>query len=408
MDFIISAFNSTIHILYDSSPYIILGLLASGLLRVFISPSVIANHLGTGKFMPVFKAAFFGIPIPLCSCGVLPAAISLKKQGANNGAVTSFLISTPESGADSIAITYALLDPIMTVARPLSAFVTALFAGIAENIFENKEETEFKPDFTCPIDGCCTGIDCPDEVHKHHHSFGEKIIAGFKFSVTDVWEDIAAWFFVGIIAAGVITALVPDDFFEKVLGGGIVSLLIMLAAGIPIYICATASTPIAAALILKGVSPGAALVFLLAGPATNVTSLSVIFGTIGRRAAFIYLASIAAFSLLAGLTLDYVYETMGISAKATAGTAAELFPEQVMLLATVIIILISIGPLFRAIKAKIKKPSAPLCANAHCGCEETGNNDNHDFDYDNNQNEDKSCNADEALNTETSCGCKHK
>jgi uncharacterized protein len=149
-------------------------------LRVFLNPGTVAKHLGQGRYGSVFKAALLGIPIPLCSCGVLPAAATLKKQGANNGAVTAFLISTPESGVDSIAITYALLDPIMTVVRPVAAFFTAFVAGISENIFgKEKAVVSQAPDLSCPVDGCCDGNGCLPENHAKHHTFFEKMKAGF-------------------------------------------------------------------------------------------------------------------------------------------------------------------------------------------------------------------------------------
>ena len=286
---------------------------------------------------------------------MLPAAVSLRKQGANNGATTSFLISTPESGVDSISITYALLDPIMTVARPLVAFITAAVAGIAENLFDPRaSDTKITPDLTCPVDGCCDGVSCSPEEHKHHHTFFEKLKAGFRFAVFDLWGDLAGWFMVGLILAGLITVLIPDDVFSKYLGSGLPAMLLMLAVGIPLYICATASTPIAAALILKGVSPGAALVFLLAGPATNIASLTVLTGILGKRATAIYLTAIAVSAVFFGLIVDHIYGAMGISAQATIGQASEIIPLWAGLAGTLIILFISIKPVYQRIQARIK------------------------------------------------------
>ncbi len=359
MDFILSVFLDAWHLLLESSVYIIFGLLVSGLIRVFLNPNSVAHHLGKGRFLSVFKAALVGIPIPLCSCGVLPAAVSLKKQGANNGATTAFLISTPESGVDSMAITYALLDPIMTVARPLVAFFTAAAAGITENLFKLKK-TEFPntKDLSCPVDGCCDGETCPPEEHTKHHSFPEKVRAGLKFSLTEVWYDMSTWFFAGLLLAGLITTLVPDEIFNSYLGGGLSSMLLMLAVGVPLYICATASTPIAAALILKGVSPGAALVFLLAGPATNITSLTVLFGILGKRATTIYLTTIALFSVLFGLILDNIYASFGMSAQAMVGRAAEIVPVWMEWAGALLLMVLSIKPISASIVARLrgKKP----------------------------------------------------
>ncbi len=348
MVIIISILQESWHLLLEASVYILFGMLVGGLLKVFLNPSFVADHLGKGKFISVIKAALFGIPIPLCSCGVLPAAASLKRQGANNGATTAFLISTPESGVDSMAITYALLDPIMTVARPVSAFITAVAAGISENLLQTQKEEDWEKviDRSCPIDNCCDGNECPPEEHARHHSFSEKLWAGLKFAVDDLWGDLAGWFFFGLFLAGIIAVIIPQELMIRYLGGGLHSMLIMLLVGIPMYICATASTPVAAALILKGVSPGAALVFLLVGPATNVTSLSVLFGLLGKRATAIYLITLSIFAVLSGLAVDMIYSSLGVSASAIAGQAGEVIPYWLQFAGALVVILLSIKPLY--------------------------------------------------------------
>ncbi len=264
MHFIFTVLNASWELLLDASIYILVGILAGGLLKVFLSPEYVARHLGSGRVRSVLKAALFGIPLPLCSCGVLPAAASLKKQGANNGATVAFLISTPESGVDSISITYALLDPLMTVARPVAAFLTAFIAGVAENTLQPPEEHWLGPAAGSSADTCCAGKACGPEDPARHRSLPGKIGTGVRYAVGELWGDLAGWFFIGLGLAGLITTLVPDNLITGYLGGGLGAMLLMLLFGIPLYICATASTPIAAALILKGVSPGAALVFLLA------------------------------------------------------------------------------------------------------------------------------------------------
>ena len=318
---------------------------------------------------------------------MLPAAALLKKQGANNGATTAFLISTPESGVDSMAITYALLDPIMTVARPCVAFATATAAGIAENLFSKKATTvePMQIDMSCPIDGCCDGNDCPPDEHKKHHNFYEKVGAGMKYALNELWYDIAAWFFVGLLLAGIITTLIPTEILTRHLGGGISSMFIMLAVGIPLYICATASTPIAAALIISGVSPGAALVFLLTGPATNVTSLTMLLKVLGKRATVIYLSSIAVAAVAFGIILDGIYHSLGISAQAIAGQASEIIPEWARLAGAIVLLSLSIRPICTIIRSWFSKEknigpaqpgsaaigsSLPIADNAieSCGC----------------------------------------
>ena len=357
MNILLDVLLQSWNILLESSAFILLGLIVSGLLRVFLNPGSVSRHLGQGRFKSVFKASLMGIPIPLCSCGVLPAAAALKKQGANNGAVTSFLISTPESGVDSIAITYALMDPIMTVVRPVAAFVTAFAAGITENLLGKPDTASpIVHDLSCPVDGCCDGMNCSPEVHRNHHRFAEKISAGFRFAFNDVWGDLAVWFLFGLLLSGIITVLIPESVFSRYMGGGIGAMLIMLGVGIPIYICATASTPIAATLILQGVSPGAALVFLMTGPATNVTSLTVLVRVLGKRATAIYLSAIAICAVGFGLLADWIYTSMGVSAQAVVGQAGEAIPRAVELTGAILILALSVKPVWRFMRGRILKP----------------------------------------------------
>lgn len=367
MELIINIFSESWRLLLEASVYVIFGILVAGLLHIFLNPASVATHLGRGRFLPVFKAALIGIPLPLCSCGVLPAAAALKRQGANNGATTAFLISTPESGVDSMAMTYALLDPIMTIARPVAAFLTAVTAGIFTNLFDQRP-TSFAaaPDLSCPVDNCCDGVGCRPADHKRHHSWGVKMKAGWQYAFVELWGDIAIWFLGGVILAGLIGVLIPPDILTRYLGGGLGSMLIMLAIGIPLYICATASTPIAAALILKGVSPGAALVFLLAGPATNITSLTVLFKVLGKRATLIYLGSITVCTLLFGLALDQVYAWTGISIQATAGQAAEWLPSWLQGVGALFLLAFSIRPVYRNIRRVF--PGRKQAHLSGCGC----------------------------------------
>ncbi len=276
--------------------------------------------------------------------------MSLHQQGANKGAVTSFLISTPESGADSIAITYALLDPFMTVLRPLAAFLTAFTAGVAANLAESKHAPGISPPGADGIDqgGAKAVSRIPPE------PLGERLKSELRFTFTDFWGDLAGAFFIGVLLAGLIAALIPERFFTTYLGGGIGSMLVMLAAGIPLYICATASTPIAAALILKGVSPGAALVFLLAGPATNAAAVTVVLHTLGRRTTLIYLASIAGCALHFGELVDAFYTAFDLSARAVAGEAAETIPSWLALACAIILLVMTLFNLWKKLQDRIR------------------------------------------------------
>ena len=278
----------------------------------------------------------------------------MQRQGANKGATTAFLISTPESGVDSIAVTYALLDPIMTVVRPVAAMVTAVIAGVLENWFSWVPEGSRRAGLTTVV------VDheehSPGQGSDHNtRSLLGKAREAIRFGMVDVWSDIALWFYVGLAIAAVITVIVPDALVVGILGGGLLSMCVMLVVGVPLYICATASTPIAAALIVKGVSPGAALVFLLVGPATNVTSLTVLIGMLGKVATARYLATLSACAVAFGLAVDQLYAISGIAPRAIIGDAAEIVPEPMKVAATAILLIFSIRPVmgwWRRVTAK--------------------------------------------------------
>lgn len=230
---------------------------------------------------------------------------------------------------DSIALTYSLMGPFMAVIRPVTAFFTAVVAGIAENYLGKsyQESQAVTPDLTCPVDACCDGVNCDPAVHAHHHTFTEKLSAGFRFAFDELMADLAVWFTIGILIAGVISALVPDSFFSQHLGSGIWSYLAMLAASLPMYICATMSTPVAAALVLKGMSLGSALVLMMAGPATNVATLTVVYGLMGRRTLVIYLSSIVVCTLFFAFLTDTLFGDIAASGGTAAlASASELFP----------------------------------------------------------------------------------
>lgn len=279
-----------------TAPYLLFGLLASGVLHEFLSLSRFKSFLKGEGAGPVFKAALIGIPLPLCSCSVIPAAATLRKDGASNGATSSFLISTPESGIDSMLITYALLDLPMTILRPIAAFITAIVAGISQNIW-NRFEAK-KPE---PVSSCCSGG------KKAKKSVSDHAKDAIRYAFKDSSDDLAFWLLIGIALGALVNVLVPEELFfqSNTLWGRLVLLLI----GIPFYICASSSTPIAAGMMMKGMSPGCALIFLLAGPATNFTNMAVLQSHIGKRGVIINVLAIAGVSLGMSYLVDYLYLT---------------------------------------------------------------------------------------------------
>ncbi|QJB54940.1 SO_0444 family Cu/Zn efflux transporter [Pseudodesulfovibrio sp. zrk46] len=321
------------HVLVEAGPYVLFGFFVAGLLKAFVSDSFLAKHLGGRSVWSVIKAAVIGVPLPLCSCGVLPAALGLRKQGASKGATTAFMISTPETGVDSMAVTYALIDPIMTVVRPVAASITAIFAGVLVNAFPEKEPT------SAPLESLMANV------HDHGHegcgcsdgrcdidgnrTFMGKFMDGMHYAFGEMIGDIGRWLMLGVLIAGVISAVIPQDALNEYVGTGFLSYLVMLVVALPLYVCATASTPIAASLLLKGLSPGAALVFLLAGPATNGATITVMLKTLGKRAAFLYVAAIVICSLGLAFVVDQLYIALGLDIRAVVSEVGETLPHWV-------------------------------------------------------------------------------
>jgi len=285
----------------EMSPYLLFGFLVAGILSVVISQRFIERHLGGRGIWPLIKASLFGVPLPLCSCGVIPVSMSLHKHGASKASTISFLLSTPQTGVDSIFVTLSLLGPLFAVFRPLAAFVTGIVGGTLVNVLDLNQEDKDEAAQEC-TDQCCNG------------SQNKKIFKGLKYGFVTLPRDIGKAMLVGLVIAALISAVVPDDFFaEKLLGTGIFAMVVMMFLGIPVYVCATASVPVAAALISKGVTPGAALVFLITGPATNAAAFTTIWKVLGGRTAMVYLFTVVVCALGAGLLLDAMFPELAAS-----------------------------------------------------------------------------------------------
>lgn len=295
----------------DAAPWLILGLLVAGLLKAWLPEGLLRRKLGEGRFLPITKAAFIGAPLPLCSCGVLPAAMGLHRAGASKSATLSFMISTPETGPDSIALTYALLGPFMAVVRPVAAIFSALFTGLLTAVFVPRQGVSGKATpIAAPPCGCGDGDRCESPPGRGG-GLWQSTLAGLSYAFHDIFDDIWLWLFAGLILAAAVMSYLPPDTLAH-WGDGLPAMLMMLVVGMPMYICATASTPLAAALMLAGVSPGTVLVFLLAGPATNLATMGVIHREMGARTLVSYLLGIALSSLLLGLMTDALAHALEI------------------------------------------------------------------------------------------------
>ena len=309
----------------EMSPYLLFGFFMAGLLSILVSRQIVEKHLGGRGFWPVVKASLLGVPLPLCSCSVIPVTMSLRKHGASRGAAVSFLLSTPQTGVDSIFVTYALLGPVFAIFRPIAAFVTGIVGGVMVNLFGDSLENGSQQNQSCEDECCSSG-------HKTN-----PVTRIFKYGFITLPRDIGRAMLLGLVVAAFISALVPDGFFADKLGTGIFPMFVMMLFGIPMYVCATASVPIAAALMMKGLSPGAALVFLMTGPATNAASFVTIWKIMGRATAITYIAAVAGCALLSGIVLDYIIGSVTLAHTAHHGW---MMPRNIEYISAVVLFIV--------------------------------------------------------------------
>lgn len=390
-----------------SAPWLLLGLFIAGLINVYLPKDFLNKHLGKEGFVTTVKAAFIGAPMPLCSCGVIPAALGLRRAGASKGATTAFLVATPETGVDSISVSYVLLGPFMAVIRPIAAISSAIVAGVlvgretsptkvssssaatssccstkkpepvkssccssatstasvtseepvktsccaSKAQANTTEEVAAKPE--PEKKSCCAKSDLPAKKgNSHWHKFTQSI----AYSSTQLLSDTAKWLMIGLFFAALVQTYVPANFFVE-WGSGILAMVVVVLVSIPMYICATASTPIAAGLLLSGVSPGAVLVFMLAGPATNIATLGIVGKELGKRAIAAYLVGVIGVAILFGLLTDYLVEHYNVQVAPMLGEHHEVLPEWFMYLTAIILA----GLLLRLILVHFLQPKT-ACA----------------------------------------------
>lgn len=287
--YITTFLSDFIKILSEMAPYLLLGFFFAGLLYAFIPQKKIEHYFNGRPFKSSVLASIFGIPLPLCSCGVIPTGTALYKNGASKGGTVSFLISTPQTGVDSILATFSLMGLPFAIIRPFAALVTGITGGLITSVVtKNESDSRTYQEHT-----------------EKHQSFSQKIVNVFRYGFVEFIQDISKWLVIGLVLAAIISAIIPNEFFELLNMPPIVQMLLILVVSIPLYICATGSIPLAAILILKGISPGAAFVLLMAGPATNAATITMIGKVLGRKSLFTYLATIIAGAIGFGLIIDY-------------------------------------------------------------------------------------------------------
>ncbi len=339
----IAFFQNLLELSLEAAPWLVVGLALGGLMKALIPTEFLQRHLSGSGVGSIAKATVLGAPLPLCSCGVIPAALGLREAGASKPATAAFLVSTPETGVDSITVTYALMGPFMAIVRPISALASAMMSGLLVGTFDpedNRKLAKTTTETSCcdtnskPVEsGCCATEakpvetsccateakveenSCCDTASQQakpiNESWLSKAWGGIYYAFTRLLDDIVLWLVVGMLFAAASKTFIPTDFLAQ-WGQGIPAMLVMIAAGIPMYICATASTPVAAGLLMAGVSPGVALVLLLTGPATNISTLGIISKELGKRSMWLYLTGVVVTAIVAGLVTDALVDAFQI------------------------------------------------------------------------------------------------
>ncbi|CAM4096826.1 SO_0444 family Cu/Zn efflux transporter [Pseudoalteromonas byunsanensis] len=385
-----------------SAPWLMLGLFLAGVLNVFIAKDFLQKHLGQEGVWTTIKAALIGAPMPLCSCGVIPAAIGLRRAGGSKSATTAFLVSTPETGVDSISVSYVLLGPFLAIIRPIAAVCSAIVAGVlvgrdtkaqpSSPLVVTSVHEHTKPDCcdskpTVETSSCCASEkpqtltqtsccateqkkapqqmaccdtkgtvaqqSCCDAEVTPQESFTSKMWRATKFSCNKLLSDTMVWLMVGLFFAAVVQTYVPDSFLSQ-WGSGIIAMMVVILISIPMYICATASTPIAAGLLMAGVSPGAVLVFMLAGPATNIATLGVVGKELGKRAVIAYLGGVIGVAIIFGFLTDFLVESYGFTVEPMMQIQHEVLPQWFTLLTGLVLLAL----MFRLMLIDIRKKVA--------------------------------------------------
>lgn len=348
--------NEVFELINSMAPYLLLGFLLAGIMHAFVPHGLYQRFLGDNSFRSKLNATLLGIPLPLCSCGVIPTAMSMKKEGASKGATVAFLISTPQTGVDSISATYSLIGFPFALIRPLAALFTAILGGILVDKLEGKNKPETaESDKTNGVGG--------DELPVK--TFMQKIKSALHYAFVEMMQDIGKWLIVGLLIAGLITVFIPETFFDYFADKPLLSMLLVLISAIPMYLCATGSIPIAAALMMKGVSPGTALVLLMAGPAVNIASMLVIYKVLGKKTLMIYLLSIISGAILFGLSIDYLLPREWFTAPLSHIHSHEHGVSYFNLACLILFLFL----LIKAFILRYRKPQSCTC-HAECSCKE--------------------------------------
>ena len=368
MNFVAMFFDEFVTLFAEMAPFLLLGFLLAGVIHVWIPNHLYVPRISKANFKSVFWAALFGVPLPICSCGVIPTSIAIWREGASKGASVSFLISTPATGVDSILATYSLLGLPFAILRPIAAFATALFGGVLTN-FATRGETADVPKEDCAEschDGCC------DEHGEVCEGFMHKLKETLRYGFVDMVSNVSKWLCIGLVLGALIAAFVPNDFFLALREYPVLCMLAVLVLAMPMYTCATGSIPLALALVAKGITPGAALVLLMAGPATSIASMLVVGKAFGKRTLVAYLISIAGGALFFGFIVDTFFMDTFLAAMLPgsvggAGGAESHGHAALGVFDYACAVLLALLMIYSRIP---KRRGKHCCCDEHCGCSE--------------------------------------
>jgi uncharacterized membrane protein YraQ (UPF0718 family)/copper chaperone CopZ len=348
MNIIIEIVKESINLWFEVAFYLLLGMVIAGVLHLFLGKQFISRHLGRGGVSSIAKSTLLGIPLPVCSCGVIPLASSLEKEGAHKSSVLSFLVSTPTTGVDSILATYSLMGGLFAIFRPLGSLLAGIIVGVLDYSFGGKKS---KPSAR--------------PIHSHENITSVLKWKEFvRYSFSEIPQDIGKWLIIGTLLGGTISVLIPNELFSQYITPPF-DFVVALLTGIPLYVCATGSIPVASSLIQKGFSPGAALIFLIVGPATNVITLSFVRAKLGRKSFYLYLASITAVALGLGVVFNHFWALLGNNPEFIKG-AGKMLSFEFKLISGIILFGIIAKPLFRPKKDMLRGGFTIKVPDIHC------------------------------------------
>jgi len=310
MELVVDFANNFLILLDAMAIYILFGLLVAGILKQLVPNDFVLKHLGKGSISSVLKATLFGIPLPVCSCSVIPLAQSLRKEGASKGAVQSFLISTPITGVDSILATFSFFGLIFTIFRVISSVIIAIIVGLVQNFVEKEKPLDVKTSEV--IESCCTESSCSSSSASQNSNNKFSFKNAFSYAYVTLFKDMVKPLFIGLLLGALFTTFMPKDYASMLFENQILTYFVILIFAMPLYVCATASLPIAAAFILQGMSGGAAFIFLTAGPATSAITMSVVYKTLGKTSLIVYVSTIAILSFVFAFIYDFLFGNVNI------------------------------------------------------------------------------------------------